>query len=134
MQIRVTMFARVTEGLVAKLAARTRRQKQAVLAVSQREAEATHSLAQSLANRDTGYMASQLRLEFTRGGFNWVIGFRAEDFIGQTNPVTGLLILRFYPVDVIHGTRFYAGNDFLTAAHRLRRLARLQAYRRALQS
>ncbi len=113
------MFVRNTDGLKAKLRARTARQKQRVLEASQDLGDEEHAEVVRLANRDTGYMASQTKLRFTRGGYNYLVGYFAEDFIGQTNPVTGQTILRFYPVDVIYGTRFYAGNDFLTAAHRL---------------
>lgn len=115
------MFVRNTAGLEAKLKARTRQQKQRVLEASQDLGDEEHAEVVALANRDTGYMASQTKLRFTRGGFNYLVGYFAEDFIGQDNPVTGQLITRFYPVDVIFGTRFYAGNDFLTAAHRLMR-------------
>lgn len=130
--MRVTMLVRNTDGLKAKLKARHREQKQAVLAVAEREGNETYAIAHSLANRDTGYMADHLRLTFTRGGFNWNVGFRAEDFVGQVNPVTGQEITAFYPVFVILGTRFYAGNDFLTAAMRSRREMIRQSYARAI--
>ncbi len=131
--MRVTMLVRNTDGLKAKIRARTREQKQRVREVAEREGDETYAIAFSLANRDTGYMADQLRLEFTRGGFNWAVGFRSEDFIGQVNPVTQQEITAFYPVFVILGTRFYAGNDFLTAALRGRRELIRQSYARAIR-
>lgn len=126
------MIARTTDGLEARLRARTAERRR-VLDVSRQEAEAEFTLAEALANRLTGYMVSQLRLRFTRGGFNWLIGFFAEDFVGKINPFTGETITAFYPVYVVKGTRFQTGNDFLTTAHRLRRLERLRAYKRALE-
>ncbi|MBA2672021.1 MAG: hypothetical protein H0U67_16755 [Gemmatimonadetes bacterium] len=130
--MRLTMLARNTSGLRAKLEARTARQKARQLKAAQDAGEEEHAVVVSLANRDTGYMASRTRLEFTRGGYNYAVGYRAEDFIGQTNPVTGRPITSFYPVYVIQGTRRYAGNDFLSAARRIMRPRVLRRYSDAL--
>ena len=130
--MRVTMLARNTSGVRAKLEARTVRQKRRLLGAVQDMGQEERTLVTSLANVDTGYMASQTRLEFTRGGFNYATGYRAEDFVGKTNPSTGKPITAFYPVYVIRGTRFYAGNDFLSAARRIMRPRVLKAYSAAL--
>lgn len=132
---RLTLFTRNTEGFKASLRARTQRQKDRLLAVSLKEAQEVFDLAQALANRDTNYMANHMVVEFSRGGFNWVVGFRREDFVGQVNPLLpgkDKVIRVFYPVFVVKGTRFYAGNDFLTQALRLRKQAIKDGYRKAL--
>lgn len=134
--LRMTVQVRNTAGLKAKIRARTVAQKRRILETSIREGEATFDLAQALANRDTSYMADHMRLDFTRGGFNWTVGFRREDFVGQTNSNASppRLITEFYPIFVLEGSRFQAGNDFLRAALELRRSKILGAYRQALRT
>jgi hypothetical protein len=131
--VRLTVNVRNVDGAKARVRATTQRKKQNLLRQSVKEAEATFDLAQALCPRDTEYMANHMRLDFTREGFNWVIGFRREDFVGQTNPVTGLTITDFYPLFVVEGTRFQAGNDFLRAAMKLRAAQIRAAYREALR-
>ncbi len=115
------MLVRNTQGLKAKLRARTQQQKQAVLAVMATSGERVLNTAAGLTAFDTGYMLSKLRLEPTRGGYNYAVGWRDEDFTGQSNPATGQPIDVFYPVFVVLGTRFMAGRDPLTPALRLER-------------
>ncbi len=116
--MRVTVIARVTDGLDAKLRARTQDQKQRVLRVMQQSGERVLNTAASLTPFDTGFMLDKLRLERTREGYNYAIGWRAGDFIGQRNPATGRTIDAFYPVYVVYGTRRMAGRDPLTPALR----------------
>lgn len=133
--IRLTMVVRNTAGLRAKIRARTAKQKAAVRAVTAQDAQATFDLAQALCNRDTGYAASKMFVRLTRDGFNWVLGFHAEDFVGQTNTLASppRLITEFYIRWVIEGTRHRAGNDFLATAFRLRMNVRRLGYRQALK-
>jgi hypothetical protein len=132
--MRVTLLSRMTQGLPAKLAARTAKQKARVKVATDRLGHEEHSLVVGLANRDTGYMAGQTRLEFTREGYNYAVGYRSEDFVGQSNTqvTPPRLITEFYPVYVVQGTRHYAGNDFLSASRRLMRPRIRAAYARAL--
>lgn len=131
--IRMEVKVRNLDGLKAKVRARTQRAEQRLLVQAQKEAEATFDLAQALCPRDTEYMANHMRLDYTRGGFNWKLGFHRSDFVGQTNPVTGRTITEFYPLFVVEGTRFQAGNDFLRAAAKLRAAQIRTNYRRALE-
>jgi hypothetical protein len=119
--MRITMQVREVEGLRAKAQARTKRQKQRVLEATELNKRQEFDLVVDLANKDTQYMASHTQSESTYQGFGYRTGYHARDFIGHTNPVTGKVITSFYPVYVIHGTRFYAGNDFLGAARRTMR-------------
>ena len=132
--MRVTLLSRMTSGLEAKLKARTAKQKAAVKATTQVLGHEEHSVVVGLANRDTGYMANQTRLEVTREGYNYAVGYRAEDFVGRTNTEVNppRVITQFYPVFVVQGTRHYAGNDFLSAARRVMRPRIRTAYARAL--
>lgn len=129
----MTVLVRNTEGLKAKLRARTVKQKQRILTASGKEAEATFDLAQALCPRDTEWMATHMHLEYTRGGYNWWIGFLRGDFVGQTNNLANppFIITAFYPKFVIEGTesRFRPGNDFLRAALELRRTQILGGFR-----
>lgn len=132
--VRMTMTVRNLDGLRAKVRAQTQRQKEHVRTATALDMEATFDLAQALCNRDTGFAASKMFAELTRDGFNWVIGFRASDFIGQTNTLASpaRLVTEFYIRFVIEGTRFMAGNDFLATAFRLRVDQRRLLYQRAL--
>jgi hypothetical protein len=115
------MQVREVEGLRAKQQARTKAQKARVLQATALNKQDEFELVVDLANKDTQYMASQTQSESTYDGYGYRTGYHARDFIGKTNPVTGKVITSFYPVYVIKGTRYYAGNDFLGAARRTMR-------------
>lgn len=132
MQFRVTMLVRNLDGLKARRRSKTARQKAALRQAVEEQGAATLAVAEDLCPIDTGFMIERLRLTFTRNGLNWNIGFRAEDFLGVVNPVTDRVVTAFYPVFVLGGTRHMAGNDFLTAALRLRSARIRAAYRKAL--
>lgn len=125
------MFVRNLDGLKAKLRATTTAKKQRLREAVVSEADKTLVATLDACPVDSGFMRANVRLEFTREGYNWAIGFRAEDFIGQENP-KGVTITAFYPVFVIKGTRHMAGNDFLTAVLHLRKAQIRARYARAL--
>ena len=133
--VRLTMVVRNTAGLQAKINARTQQQKERIRAATAADASATFDLAQALCNRDTGFAASKMFVSLTRDGFNWVLGFRAEDFVGQINTLASppRLVTEFYIRWVLEGTRFMAGNDFLATAFRLRVAQRRLLYQQALK-
>lgn len=131
-RMRMTVEVRNVEGLKRKLRARTQRQETKLLEATAVDAERVYALAQSYCPEDTGYMKDHLRLTFTRGGFNYRLGWRREDFVGQTNPLTGRVITDFYPLFVVYGTRYMAGRDPITPALEQERRNRMQRYRRAL--
>lgn len=133
MRLRLTMVVRNTDGLKAKLKAKGQAAKERLLEASREMADEVLKTAEARCPQDTGYMAQHLVVAFTRGGFNWTVGFRRGDFVGRTNPVTGKTITAFYPVFVIRGTRFMAGNDFLSAALRSKRRQIRAAYAKALR-
>jgi len=133
-QIRTTVRFRNLDGLKAKARARTARQRQAVLEAQVLNAEDDHNVSAALCNFLTGYMLSKLRLKFTRGGYNYFLGFDASDFIGKTNPVTGEKITFFYPVVVVEGSVNYAGNDFFAAAHFINRVTKTARLRAAVHA
>jgi hypothetical protein len=132
--MRVTMLVRNTDGLKAKLRTRTERKKARIRQTTAEEGQAVLEIADELCNVDTGYMRSQLKLKITRDGYNFAVGFWAEDFVGKVNPATGKVIQVFYPPFPILGTRFMAGFDFLSAALRIRKSALREGYRAALRS
>ncbi len=130
--MRVTMLVRSTTGLEASMRARTARQRQRVKAATARSLDRVFTRAQESTPRDTHYMALHMRAELIREGYDFAVGFRSSDFVGQTNPATGQVITAFYPVFVIKGTRFMAGRDFLSAALRAERMNIRRGYARAL--
>jgi hypothetical protein len=130
--VRVTLLSRMTQGLPAKLAARTARQKERVKATTPVLLQEEFSIAQSLINRDTEFSANNMIAEVTREGYNYALGFRRDQFVGKTNPVTGKVVTEFYIRYVHDGTRYYAGNPFLATARRLMRPRIRAAYARAL--
>lgn len=121
--MRVTLIVRENQGLNAKMQARTKAQKQRVLAATKLNKDEEFALVIDRANKDTGYMATQTQSEFTYGGYGYRTGYHARDFIGKMNNFVDppRLITRFYPKDVHDGTRFYAGNPFLESARRTMR-------------
>lgn len=131
-RVRMTVLVRQTAGLTARMQAKTRAQRAAVLEAAERDRERTFARAQSECPRDTHYMALHMVDEPTRGGFHWAIGFRRRDFVGHTNPADGRVITAFYPVFVIHGTRRQAGNNFLRRAYQDEAANRARGFRRAL--
>lgn len=133
--MRVTAYVRDLRGLEKALQARNRAQKRRVLEASEVNGHELHSAVVGLANRLTGYMASQTRLEFTRGGYNFYVGYHAADFVGQENTLADppFTITTFYPPFVIYGTSRYAGNDFLSEARRALNQRHGQRYRRAIR-
>lgn len=130
--MRVTVLVRNTAGIKAAIRSRTARQRQRVLEATQQGAEQVTEQARALCPVDTGFMVDRLRTEIGGDGDRFAVGFRAEDFVGQVNPATGKEITAFYPVFVVFGTRFMAGNDFLTAALRAEQATIRQGYTRAL--
>lgn len=119
--MRGRLIAREAPGLVPKLTGRTRAQRARVLAVMADSKREEFELAIDLAPKDTTYMASQTQSESTHNGFGYITGYRAEDFIGQTNPVTEKVITTFYPPIVHDGTKERAGNPWLSNARRIMR-------------
>jgi hypothetical protein len=135
-QIRTTVRFRNLDGLKARRRARTPRQKAAILTAQVANAEDDFNVAQALCNFRTGYMASKMRLAFTRGGYNYFLGFDAADFVGKVNTLADppIAIKFFYPLVVVEGSVNYAGNDFFAAAdylNRARKVARIRAAVRA---
>ena len=130
------MVVRNLDGLKARIRARTQRQKQAIRAFTETDLGETFDLAQALCNRDTGYAASKMIAQLTRGGYHWVIGFLRTDFVGQVNTLASppRLITEFYIKFVLEGTSRMAGNDFLTTAFRLRIAQRRLGYQEALRA
>jgi hypothetical protein len=128
------MVVRNTEGLKAKIRARTKQQKARIKQATATGLERVFNLAQEKCPRDTEYMALHMAQGLTRDGFNFFVGFFREDFVGQLNRQVEppRLITEFYPDFVIRGTRFRAGNDFLMAALREDRPNLLRLYRVAL--
>jgi hypothetical protein len=126
------MTARMSDGYEAFVRARTRSQREAIRRVTATEMDHCFNIVVADVNRLTGYMADQTTPKLTNEGTGFTVGWYAEDFIGQENPVTGQIITSFYPVFVIKGTSRMAGNDVLTAALRERRPAILAGYRLAL--
>lgn len=112
--------------------ARTSRQRAKVRTVTARGAEQALSVAQGLCPRDTNYMADHMLLELTRTGYNFALGWRANQFVGQTNPVTGQEVTTFYSPLVVFGTRFMAGRDPITPALRSVQPSLRRGYARAL--
>ena len=130
--LRMTMVIRNPEGLRAKVQARTARQKvrvrQATATLKQEETE----LVESFTPKRTRYMVNHLVSRFTQDGYNYFVGWLRGEFVGEENPVTKQVVSRFYAVDVIHGTRFRAGNDVLAKARAIMRPRIRELYRRAL--
>lgn len=114
--MRVTVRLRNTDGLKARMLARTTAQRQAIRAEMGRSSVRVFAEAQSLTPRDTGFMQAKLRRNLTRNGFNYVVGWYAADFIGAINPRTLRPITYFYPLAVVYGSRFMGGRDPLTPA------------------
>lgn len=129
---RVTVKVRNTDGLRAALQAKDRRVKDAVLDIVAESADRAFNIAQDLCPRDTGFMADKMRLEFTREGYNYAIGWHAADFLGETR--RGALPVPFYPPYVVFGTSEQAGRDPLTPAIEEERPRALAAMRRALHA
>ncbi len=115
-QARVTMLVRNTAGYAAKLRARTRAQKQRLLAANQQAGELVLERSIALSPVDTAFMQDHIGLEFTREGYNFAVGCKAGDFLGATNPVDGREITTFYPPLVHNGTRLMAGRPWLKTA------------------
>lgn len=130
--MRSRLIARESPGLVPKLTGRLRQQRERVLAVMAAAKREEFELAIDLAPKDTTYMASQTQSESTNRGFGYITGYRAEDFIGQTNPVTDEVIEVFYPVIVHDGTRTRAGNPWLANARKIMRPRVRERVRQAL--
>jgi hypothetical protein len=130
------MVLRNTDGVKARLRARTKRQKDAVLKASADNMRDDRNLARDLCPKDTTYMVRHLRAEPTREGFNYFIGFLRGDFVGQENTLVDphRLITEFYPEFVIRGTRFQAGNDFLAEVRRVNQATRRARYKAALRA
>jgi hypothetical protein len=78
--------------------------RQAAVAVMEESAERAYQTAYGLAPKRTGFMANQLRKEFTPQRFGYRVGFREADFGSN-----------FYPPYVIFGTRYQTAQDFLFA-------------------
>ena len=133
-EFRLTLTLRNLDGLKAKIRARTRRQREEIRHATLELGLEEYELVRALANKDTGYMAEHIVLEFTRDGFNYVILLRARDFVGKVNPATGRTIDQFYPVFVVKGTKERAGNDFFRQARRIMKPRIRARYARALRA
>lgn len=130
---RRTIYVRNVAGVEAAIKARTGRQRAAIRGVTERGMLRVLNRAQALCPRDTHYMALHMRAELTQRGYNFFVGWHAEDFIGKTNPVNGRVITSFYPKFVVFGTRRMAGRDPLSPALRAERPNLLRGYARALE-
>lgn len=73
-----------------------------------KQGEAQRQATAAACPKDTGYMASQTRADFSPEGLTFAVGYRAEDFPGT-----------FYPPFVILGTSRMAANDFLFHVHEM---------------
>lgn len=82
----------------------------AVRGLVKEHGEANRELAQFLAPRDTGFMAEQIRTDYTPEGFGWETGYHDEDFAraGKKN----------YGVYQELGTETMAAQPHLAPAHR----------------
>jgi hypothetical protein len=98
--------------------------------------ERTFAIAQSLAPRETHYMAEHMRAELTLHGFGYEVGYEQSDFVGRLNPVSGVRITEFYPLFQEFGTMLQPGTPHIFPARdqerpRFRReLARAMKVRR----
>jgi hypothetical protein len=78
--------------------------------------EAQRGETEAACPKDTGYMASKTRVEFSPEGLTFDVGYFEEDF-----PEV------FYPQLVIHGTSRMAANDFIFQVHEGRRAQNTKA-------
>jgi hypothetical protein len=120
--------------LEGRLQRRTARQRRNVLAVTVESGQRVEQQVQDTVARDTSYMADHTRLEITHEGNGYRVGWRAPDFVGKTNPVSGRRITSFYPRFVVFGTRFMAGRDPLTPALEAERPRYRRSVARALSN
>lgn len=130
--MKLSVVARQSPTLFAKLKARTARQKAAAKEATIHSAERAFARVQDLVARDTNYMADHTRVEIRDEGLAYLIGWRRGDFVGHLNPVTERVITTFYPYWVVYGALGKAGRDPLTPALEAERGNYRRAMARAL--
>lgn len=82
---------------------------QAEIRTAMRErGEAQRTATAAACPKDTGFMASQTRADYSPEGLTFTVGYKAEDFPGT-----------FYASFVILGTSRMAANDFLFNVHEM---------------
>lgn len=123
---------RNTDGVQRGIQRKARRVREAWAGVTVLNAEDEFNLMQATCPRLTHYMALHMLLEFKDEGLGYFIGWVRRKFVGEVNPVTGEVVKVFYPVFVINGTRFMAGNNFPAAVRQALRARSIGRYRRAL--
>lgn len=99
---------RGVQGMVANLYAYNEAvQRNVRQAVQENGAEHRQRIAEE-APKDTGFMASQTRVEYSPEGLTYEVGYFAPDFTSAGFP--------FYPPYVVFGTSRMAANDFIFRA------------------
>jgi len=104
--MRGKITVRGLSGLAANFHAAQARVPAAVRKAVRASGEAQREETEAECPKDTGYMASKTRVEFSPRELTYECGYFAEDF-----PET------FYPEFVILGTSRMAANDFLLRVH-----------------
>lgn len=106
MSATLTLKVSNTSGLIANLRAFDRRYQRDIRELNRDTAADALAIAKQLCPKDTTYMSTQLRVDFSDAGLRWSLGWREEDFVGQINPFDGKAIAGFYPLWVELGTAF----------------------------
>lgn len=92
----MTLSTRNAKGVAANFVAADARAQRAIKKIVRASGVRVHERQRALAPVDTGFMRSQLRVEFTEGGYAYEAGYRESDFDAAGEP--------FYPVYVEFGT------------------------------
>lgn len=108
--MRLTLSTGNLSGIAARFQAGEKAVTRNVRRVVRKTGEAAYSTAYADAPKDTTFMANALRLDFTKDGLAYELGFKESDFERAGLP--------FYPVYVIFGTRFMPARDFLFPANK----------------
>lgn len=129
---RLRIGLRNNDGVKRGIHRRARRIRGAWAEATVLNADDEFQLMQAECPRLTHYMALHMLLEFKDEGLGYFIGWAHNKFVGEVNPVTNEVVTTFYPIFVINGTRFMAGNNFPAAVRQALRARILGRYRRAL--
>lgn len=104
--MRLSLSVQNIAGLAANFHAADRRAQREIRAVVRKSGVRLHGRVHADCPKRTGFMASQLRLEFSEQGLVYALGWSEQDFASA-----GLAPYFYY---VLLGTRRMAGNDFLS--------------------
>lgn len=104
----IKIEVRGLSGLAANFRAMDPAVKAEVNAAMRQRGEEQRAATAAACPKDTGFMASQTRADFSPEGLTFTVGYRAEDFPGT-----------FYPPFVTLGTSRMAANDFLFRVHEM---------------